>query len=521
VHQKYTAARSEYDTLRRKLEQAHPMTVAYNLDPLNGATEGHLAKLASESGSDRAEHVGAELNDKLKNIEKVRKKAAEDKTYVWSLERIRGVTEQLPDIKNHQTLKHPGLRRSVIIEKVADIEATDELIGIGKGIVLFGLGIMAAAPTGGMSTVAAAGVSAAGVAESVLTITSAYNAYQQFSLEAAANATDYDQAKVISQEAPNLFWLALDLVSAAKAAKTGVKSAATLFNQINHLKEEALTAKAMRMAAEAKGISGQNSQYERALSQLETTAEEAKSGAGKRLRKEIEEDRGTGQSRGSSAVDSDAEPVTMRNPLPSAANLGPHSQGFTRAEAVNEYFRLIQENPDREYGIIQNVQTKRFAVVTGTIDNVKVPLDLGDGWSFVRHYHPNLLEQGGTLTPIPRDSKQGVFGSRMPSVFGAKDEAGVKSPGDVMSTRLSSMERGNTHVSETLDYFEPETNRMRTSRFGFNPSDPEGKPFWIEITTRSESTLKGKFASAKDAQVWIWSIDEFRTRVPRGASPKK
>ena len=511
-HQKYTAALKEYDELRKKLEDANPMTIAFNLDPLNPATVGHLAKLASETGSDRTEHIGAELSDKLKNIEKVRKKAGEDKNYVWSLERIVGLTQQLPDIKNHRDLKHAGLRSSVVIEKVAEIEAKDALVAVGTGIVLFGLGLIAAAPTGGMSLAAAGAVSAAGTAEAVLTIASAYNAYQKFSLDSAANATDYDNAKVISEEAPNLFWLALDLVGAAKAVKGGLKAAAGVFRTINLLREEALTAKAMSMAAEARGIAGQKAQYEKALAELESTADEAKAGAGKRLRQEVEQDAG-GKGRGSSAVDPDAEPPTLRTPLLSDANLGADSRGLSRVDAVNEYFRLIQDNPDREYAIIQHAQTKRFGVVTGSIDNVKVPPHLGDDWSFVRHYHPNLTtDEAGKLVPIPRDSKKGMFGARMPSVFGPS-----QGPGDVLGARISSIERGNAQVSETVDWFEPETNRMRTSRYGYNPKDVD-KPYWIEITTRSETTLKGKFASGKEAKLWIMSIDEFRPpRAPVGA----
>ena len=180
-------------------------------------------------------------------------------------------------------------------------------------------------------------------------------------------------AKVISDAAPNLFWLALDLVGAFKAVKGGLKSAALLFQQVNLLREEALTAKAMTMAAEARGLTGTKQQYDRALAELESSGDQAKTGAGKRLRKEVEQDAPNGRTRGSSAVDPDAEPVTMRNPLPSAANLGAESKVSPVLRQAGPDFRLIQEDPDREYAIIQHAQTKRFAVVTGTIDNYEFP----------------------------------------------------------------------------------------------------------------------------------------------------
>src|SRR5262249_14399574 len=161
--------------------------------------------------------------------------------------RMVALTRELPDIKNHRSLTHAGLQRSVVAEKVAEIQAIQEMVTIGSGIVLFALGLIAAVPTGGLSLAAAGTVAAAGTAEAVLVTASAYQALQKYELDAAANKTDYDDAKVISQEQPALFWLALELVGVAKVLKTGLKAAAALFRVVNVAREEALTAKAMTM----------------------------------------------------------------------------------------------------------------------------------------------------------------------------------------------------------------------------------------------------------------------------------
>lgn len=224
---------------------------------------------------------------------------------------------------------------------------------------------------------------------------------------------------------------------------------------------------------------------------------------------------------------------------------------MTRAEAVGAYFRKIQENPDREYAILQNRVTKKFAVVTGSIDVVDVPGDLPPGmappwvknkaawsapddWDFVRHYHPNLVQDPitGALQPIARDSKVGVLYARVPSASGGRGlgdlgaaeaaaqekaaqicealedaEAAVKGGGGSQArealevAEAAAKDPRGAQVSETLDWFDPATNRMRTSRFGYNPND--AKPFWVEIISESNTKMKGKFKSREAVAKWV------------------
>jgi hypothetical protein len=492
---KFAPIQKDYDTARHKAESASPMLQAYNLDAHRPETEDNLEKLSSKDADDRAEHVGKELATRQENIEKVRK-ASENKEYVWKLDKIVGLTRQLPDIKSHPLLTNPGLQASVAIEKAATVQADAALVSLGLGLVVLGLGLIAAAPTGGLSVGAATAVSAAGTAEAVLQVAVAYKAYKDYELGSAEAATDYENAQSLSQEAPDLFWLALDMIGAAASVAGGAKAVSSLFKQVAALKEEALTAKAVKMAGASKGLPGAAEDFDRVMAELKATGDKASPGAGERLAKDVDQDPGAARTRKSSAADPDADPPTVRKPEAGAANQG---LGVSRAEAVGQYFTEIQANPDREYGLIQHAVTKQFRVVIGGLDHVNIPGEFGEGWHFVRHYHPNIETNPitGVLGPIAQDSKKGVLGARLPSV-GSK-----RSYGDMLASRMTSQARGGAKVSETLDWFDPATNRMRTTRFGYNPDI--AAPYWIEVV-QGKGQIRREFANLTEATMWADSV---------------
>jgi hypothetical protein len=530
VVEKMRAARKDYDLARSDAESKHPILQAYDLDPGAPATRGHLEKLSSDKADDRAEDIGDELTTRLKNIERVRTKSNEDREYVWKLERIVGTARELPDMKAHKQLTHAGLQASVVMEKVATVNMVDDMIAVGSGIVLLGLGLIAAAPTGGLSVAGAAAVAAAGTAESALQLAMAYRAYQTYSLEKAAAGTDFERARALSLEEPSLFWLALDMVGAALAVPGGVKNAAKLFRQVSLLREEALTAKAVKLATEAKAIAaGSEQQYKNALTRLEAAGNEAKPGAGQRVRQEVENN-ASSQTRGSSATDPDADPPAVRNPDAEPPTLrnpnGPpppnEGGGYSRTEAISQYFTEIQLNADREYGLIQHQGSRQFRVIFGGMDRVTIPEKFGERWAFVRHYHPNLeYDAAGVLAPVV-DTKTSVFGARFPSVgFGQG-----KAPGDLIASGFAAWEKELRNplmpsgkrpmpVSETLDWFDAKNNRMRTSRFGYVPDSPT--PFWLEVPNDADKIMKREFKTLGDAQLWIW--DQVILRPPPVGTP--
>jgi hypothetical protein len=503
---KYVPVQHEYDNLRNQVESKHPMLMAYNLDAHAPETEHNLEKVASKDASARAEAIGKELTTRQDNIAKVRK-AAEDKKYVWKLDKIVGVTRELPDIKKHALLTNPHLQASVAIEQAATVQAVEEMVTLGGGLVLLALAAISAVPTGGLSVAGAATV-ATGTAETMLQVAMAYRAYDKYRLDAALAGTDYDNAKALSQEQPDLFWLALDLIGAAASLGGGAAKVSALFKELSALREEALIAKAVKMANATKDLEGSAAASEQAAAKLEARGEQAVLGTGKKLRAEVDK-ADPSRVRSSSSVDDeppthrnpnvghdpDAEPPTVPNPDVAAAKLG---NGLSRSEAVGQYFTAINANPDREYGLIQHEVTKQFRVVTGQMDEVTIPGTYGEGWHFVRHYHPNLATNPEIdfFGPIAQDSKQGVFGARIPSIGGLEER------GDLLGAMNASNMRRGKFVSETIDWWDPLGNRMRSTKFGYTPGAQ--RPFWIEMPLGPSDVAKRQtFETLALAKAWV------------------
>jgi hypothetical protein len=338
----------------------------------------------------------------------------------------------------------------------------------------------------------------------------AYRAYDKYRLDAALAGTDYDNSKALSQEQPELFWLALDLVGAAASLGGGASKVSGLFKELSALREEALTAKAVKMSNATKNLEGSAAAYEQAVAKLEAVGEQAVPGTGKKLRADVDK-ADPSRVRSSSTVDDtepptarnpdvhdpDAEPPTVPNPHVAAAKLG---NGFSRSEAVGQYFTAINANPDQEYGLIQHEVTKQFRAVTGQMDRVSIPDSYGDGWHFVRHYHPNLATnpETGFFGPIAQDSKQGVFGARIPSIGGG---AGARA-GDLLGAMNASGMQGGKVVSESIDWWDPVGNRMRTTKFGYTPG--RAKPFWIEMPLGTADTARRQsFETLEKARAWV------------------
>lgn len=508
---KLGAAQREYGLERARVEQLHPALQAYNLAPDEATTEGHLEKLGSEKAEDRAQHVGEELNKRLGNIEKVRKKEIDDRQYVWTLESLVGVTRQLPDIKGYELLKHEGMQGTVVAEARAKADFDKEIVSIGLGIVALGLGMIAAIPTGGLSV---AGAAAAAGGEAAANIALAYRAYQAYDLASAEAGTDYDKAKALSAEEPSLFWLALDMLGAGASVLGGLKAAAPLFKAAAVAREEALAAKTAKAVLAGRGIDGAES-YKNAITKLEQAGNEAKTGAGKTLVEEVET-LPPGKSR-STVVGETEGPASFRTPEShltdkEIADLARKGEGFTRDEATIEYFGKIIDNPDREYAVIKNSRTGKCRALTGIIDNVSIPAEWGDDWSFVRHYHPNLEEvkdASGKWGLIPADSKKTVFGARLPSALANSG------PGDLLGARLEAIQQGGRPVTETLDYWDPVANKMKTTKFGWNgnpdampkglegPPGPRDKPFWAEFEETNGLVVRHNFRTAREAQAQL------------------
>lgn len=272
---KLVEAQRTYSVARAEAERRHPILVSYQLDPFGPVTAETLGKLGSTSSSTQAETLAAEIDNKLDNIETVRRKVLGDWGKVWDLYPVVEATKTYPDIQSYPGLL-AGVRSVVLAEKAGALQAEAELLGLFQGIALLVVGLVAAVPTGGLSLGAAGVVAGAGAIEAGLMAFTAYQATEKFRFDLAASGTDFDKAKAISEEEPTLFWLALDIVGALVTLPKGLSA----FRKLVSLRRMAVAAKA----------AGDLSKADELLTAIRKEGDEiGKSGLGTRLSKETED----------------------------------------------------------------------------------------------------------------------------------------------------------------------------------------------------------------------------------------
>ncbi len=249
-----TLAKATRDyALQRQLEETHhPILAAYQLEAFAPDTDGVLTTLATGTKEAKAATLMKEVNLRLENIEKVRKKVDGEWATIWTLPSIVAATRELPDIKNYKSNPElmPGLRKELVDDEASTLKADAEFKAMALGVLLVALAVITAIPTGGLSAGAAAFVYAATIAESALLAYSGYAAFQKYDFEAAAAGTDFDKARAISQEEPSLFWLALDIVGVV----TGLPKALSAFRSLLRLRRAVVVAQAAGKFEEAKGL---------------------------------------------------------------------------------------------------------------------------------------------------------------------------------------------------------------------------------------------------------------------------
>jgi hypothetical protein len=192
----------EYAGLCQEKHAKFPLLAMYSFAE-DAATQ--LEALAAKPEEETAETILAESRKRLENIATVRAELG-GRFNIWKQGHIKHVTRQQMNAKPWQT--------RVVEEKSKEVEQAEADDKVFWACVAIGLGLLAAIPSGGSSVLA--GVSAAAAAlGATLTVREALEDIAEYSLESAANGTDFDKANAISQEEPEYFWLAMDLVSAA------------------------------------------------------------------------------------------------------------------------------------------------------------------------------------------------------------------------------------------------------------------------------------------------------------------
>jgi hypothetical protein len=205
-------AAEQYALLRNEKEAAFPVLASFaGYENLDGYalknTRQRLEQVGrgAAGGEATAAIVAGDVTGKLENIAKVRAALASGELNVWGADNLVGLT------KIDLAVGPASLRERVIDQQVADDKSSRSLRELLIGAFAFALGLAAAPLTGGGSLAVAAGVTAA-AGGAALSSYLAVEHLQQYQLESAANATDFDKARVVSSQDPSLFWLAIDIV---------------------------------------------------------------------------------------------------------------------------------------------------------------------------------------------------------------------------------------------------------------------------------------------------------------------
>ena len=493
--------KNEYNVMRHDFETANPVAIGYELNLGGAGTRQHLVELADENAAHRADKLGSDLKDKLENIAKVRK-YAQDFKYVWRLEKVADVTLERPEVKNYEKLKSDGVRRSAIYDKVGAYKAADELTSAGMGVVMFALGLIAAAPTGGLSMAGSAAVTAAGGADVVLSVATAVTSAQRYEMEKAESGTDYDKAKVVADRDPSLLWLALDLIGAV----AGVAKAREIFGQLKALRDEALSAKAMMRAEQ--GAQAASKEFDAAMERLRAAGNEAapETRAGDRLKREVE----SASARRTSDPDADGGPATEREPATARGSDLVHDAAEADAaklagvletinpmkqeEAFAAYATAFKENPYVEHGVIHHIYAQdAYYYIKGKAHEVVPPAFLKN-FTFERHFHP--LGAKFPSVGVEELAKGKTIAADADALTRNLTETTVTKSGDFAAAKQTALKTGEP-VTETIDWFEK--GEERTTRYGFDPRHEE--PFWFEVPG---TELKGRYKS-----LW-WAEYEIR-----------
>ena len=388
-------------------------------------------------------------------------------------------------------------------------KASDEMTSLGIGVVLFAVGLIAAAPTGGLSMAGAGAVAAAGGAELALSIGLAVVAAQRYDMESAESGTDYDKAKVIADRDPDLLWLGLDILGVIGAAAGAVAKGREIFGHLHALREEAISAKAAAAAKKGAGMSeGAVKEWESAAERLRAEGNKAvpgaggRPGAGDRLKKEVE----AGPSMRSG---DDVPPETWRPgadydavmlDLAAIANEGKVPKLMTREEASAAYFKAIDAKPEIEHGIVQHLDHKEhFVYLDGTSGEVWPAPILGSKWGFERHHHPRGQKFPSAGKESPAAGAEAAEGGDV--VARNLRKTTVEKSGDLAMAKQQALKTGEP-VTQLIDWKDPVTGEMRTTRFGFNPRSE--RPFWFEIPG-TEIKADYKTLEEADAGIFLWS----------------
>lgn len=212
-------ARREFNVLRAQKEREAPILATYgpegesNTDSLENIARGTASQGLAVWRKNAVDELVPMVAEKLHNIEAVRAAIDSGRLNIWSNDTIvRGA-------KADQGFGTGSWQGKIIDEKVKEVHDDEFLINLLVGVLAIALGLVAIFATAGGAVAAVAAVGSG-----VLSTGQAINSLSNYTMAQAEAGTDFDKARVISQEDPSLAWLALDLIAAALDLKAAVNA---------------------------------------------------------------------------------------------------------------------------------------------------------------------------------------------------------------------------------------------------------------------------------------------------------
>jgi hypothetical protein len=184
----------EYKRARIPLEAQFPVLAPFADEKDNPEGLAILANKDPSNADAKTRLVGEKLKHTLSDIKSVQD--AGDDLNVWRLQKIFDITK----LQN-------GTESDPVRNKLVDEKFEQEKPGMWSQILLLALnilGLVLAAPTGGVSLVLTAGVNVAVAAVHV----------REYLLQNALAGSGLGAAKALSQDVPSLFWLAVEIIGA-------------------------------------------------------------------------------------------------------------------------------------------------------------------------------------------------------------------------------------------------------------------------------------------------------------------
>lgn len=179
-------------------------------------------------GIGRAQEIWSRVAPVLSNIDELRG-AIGGRFKIWKEPRVVQMTMA------HMAVV-PGTLYGAIVAEKQQHENEGDWTDWAILALTVGLALLAAIPTGGSSVVAAV-VATAAIADATLSVYLVADHIAQYQIEEAATGTDLDaKARAISSRHPSAFWLAVDIVATCiglpGGAKTVMKTAAEAFGAV-------------------------------------------------------------------------------------------------------------------------------------------------------------------------------------------------------------------------------------------------------------------------------------------------